>query len=105
MDIVCFSHLRWNFVYQRPQHLLSRFARNRRVFYIEEPFFEAPDNSYSITETKEHVFVINLHLKGHPHEENVERQKQIISDAFAIIISSNTCFGIIHLWPCWLAII
>ena len=37
MDLICFSHLRWNFVYQRPQHLLSRFAKQRRVFYIEEP--------------------------------------------------------------------
>src|SRR3979411_2220757 len=36
-DLVCLSHLRWNFVYQRPQHLLSRFARSRRVFYVEEP--------------------------------------------------------------------
>jgi UDP-galactopyranose mutase len=25
--LVCFSHLRWDFVYQRPQHLMSRFAR------------------------------------------------------------------------------
>jgi UDP-galactopyranose mutase len=37
LDLVCFSHLRWNFVYQRPQHLLSRCARERRVFFIEEP--------------------------------------------------------------------
>jgi UDP-galactopyranose mutase len=37
MDLVCFSHLRWNFVYQRPQHLMSRSARERRVFFIEEP--------------------------------------------------------------------
>src|SRR5688572_26693227 len=36
-DIVCFSHLRWGFVYQRPQHLLSRFRRNHRVIFIEEP--------------------------------------------------------------------
>ena len=35
--ILAFSHLRWNFVYQRPQHLLSRLARNRRVYYVEEP--------------------------------------------------------------------
>lgn len=40
-DLVCPSHLRWDFVYQRPQHLLSRFARDRRVFYIEEPVFGA----------------------------------------------------------------
>lgn len=35
--IVCFSHLRWNFVYQRPQHLLSRASAHARVFYMEEP--------------------------------------------------------------------
>lgn len=39
-DIVCFSHLRWDFVFQRPQHLLSRFAKKQRVFFIEEPFYE-----------------------------------------------------------------
>lgn len=36
-DLVVFSHLRWGFVFQRPQHLLSRAARERRVFFIEEP--------------------------------------------------------------------
>lgn len=36
-DLVCFSHLRWDWVYQRPQHLLKRAAADRRVFYIEEP--------------------------------------------------------------------
>lgn len=36
-DIVCFSHLRWDFVFQRPQHLLTRAARDRHVIYFEEP--------------------------------------------------------------------
>jgi UDP-galactopyranose mutase len=36
-DLLCLSHLRWGFVYQRPQHLLSRFARKQRVFFVEEP--------------------------------------------------------------------
>jgi UDP-galactopyranose mutase len=39
MDIVCVSHLRWDFVFQRPQHLLTRAAREGRVFYLEEPLF------------------------------------------------------------------
>jgi len=38
-DLVVFSHLRWDFVFQRPQHLITRFAKNRRVFFIEEPHF------------------------------------------------------------------
>jgi UDP-galactopyranose mutase len=38
-DLLCFSHLRWHFVTQRPQHLLTRAARDRRVFYWEEPMW------------------------------------------------------------------
>ena len=38
-DLICLSHLRWNFVFQRPQHLMTRFARTRRVFFFEEPIF------------------------------------------------------------------
>ncbi len=34
--LICFSHLRWDFVVQRPQHLLSRAARTARVLYVEE---------------------------------------------------------------------
>ncbi|HEX8626272.1 MAG TPA: UDP-galactopyranose mutase [Allosphingosinicella sp.] len=35
--LICFSHLRWNFVFQRPQHLMSRFAEAGRVIFWEEP--------------------------------------------------------------------
>ncbi|MGN6369831.1 MAG: NAD(P)-binding protein [Phycisphaerae bacterium] len=37
LPIIVFSHLRWDFVYQRPQHLLSRLAKHRRIIFIEEP--------------------------------------------------------------------
>jgi hypothetical protein len=40
-DLVCLSHLRWDFVFQRPQHLMSRFAQQRRVFFWEEPVYDA----------------------------------------------------------------
>jgi UDP-galactopyranose mutase len=36
-DIVAFSHFRWDFVHQRPRHLLGHLSRGRRVFYFEEP--------------------------------------------------------------------
>jgi glycosyltransferase involved in cell wall biosynthesis len=35
--LLCFSHLRWNFVFQRPQHLMCRFSRDMDVIYWEEP--------------------------------------------------------------------
>jgi UDP-galactopyranose mutase len=34
--LICFSHLRWDFVTQRPQHLMSRFAQDRTVWFWEE---------------------------------------------------------------------
>jgi hypothetical protein len=36
-DIVCFAHLPWDLVYQRPNHLMARAARTRRVLYVQEP--------------------------------------------------------------------
>jgi UDP-galactopyranose mutase len=41
VTIVCLSHLRWDFVFQRPQHLLTRAARDHRVLYVEEPKVDA----------------------------------------------------------------
>src|SRR3954468_24715743 len=37
--LFCFSHLRWDFVWQRPQHLLTRAAETYDVLVIEEPVF------------------------------------------------------------------
>ncbi len=39
--LLCLSHLRWDFVWQRPQHLMSRAAAHYKVVYFEEPLFEA----------------------------------------------------------------
>jgi glycosyltransferase involved in cell wall biosynthesis/beta-glucosidase/6-phospho-beta-glucosidase/beta-galactosidase len=41
-DLVVLSHLRWPWVWQRPQHLISRLARHRarhgaRTWFVEEP--------------------------------------------------------------------
>ncbi|WP_431266811.1 hypothetical protein [Dankookia sp. P2] len=38
--LLCLSHLRWNFVFQRPQHLLTRAARDHEVIFFEEPLFQ-----------------------------------------------------------------
>ena len=37
--LLCLSHLRWDFVWQRPQHLLSRAARDFNVVVFEEPMW------------------------------------------------------------------
>src|SRR5919112_4508913 len=35
--LIVHSHLRWDFVWQRPQQLLSRMAASRPVLFVEEP--------------------------------------------------------------------
>lgn len=62
-DLVCLSHLRWNFVYQRPHHLMSRFARQQRVYFVEEPVFEPGIAAHlGLSITAEGVFVVVPHL-------------------------------------------
>src|SRR4051794_4055934 len=48
-SLVVFSHLRWDFVWQRPQHLMTRLASHRRVLFIEEPLHsESEPHSWEI---------------------------------------------------------
>lgn len=57
-DLVCFSHLRWDFVYQRPQHLLTRCAGDRRVFFIEEPIYGNGSMHLDVREAETGLYVV-----------------------------------------------
>lgn len=80
-DLVCFSHLRWNFVYQRPQHLLSRCAQTHRVFFVEEPI-ATPDNSWwlDISRRECGVWVAVPHLPINLDEESSTALQQLLLD-------------------------
>jgi UDP-galactopyranose mutase len=62
VDLVCFSHLRWDFVFQRPQHLLTRCAKNRRVFFIEEPVYCNGSMRLEVREAEAGVHVVTPQL-------------------------------------------
>ena len=61
-DVVCFSHLGWDFVYQRPQHLMTRCAAQRRVFYIQEPVRgrSEPRLDHRLCSSGVHVVVLHI---------------------------------------------
>lgn len=61
-DLVCLSHLRWDFVYQRPQHLMSRFAKTRRVFFIEEPIFTDEPTHLKISQREDALNIVVPHI-------------------------------------------
>lgn len=84
-DIVCYAHLRWNFVFQRPQHLLTRFAKKHRVIFFEEPVYGEYDDHYSLMrDEKHHVLVVTPHLCHQhltvPHEY---RLRTLLAKVFA----------------------
>ncbi len=61
-DIIAFSHLRWDFVFQRPQHLLSRLAANHRVILIEEPIWDpASEPHWELQMAEPNVLVCRPH--------------------------------------------
>lgn len=64
-DILCLSHLRWDFVYQRPQHLLTRLAATRRVFYVEEPVVDGAAPRLERKEGSGGVHVLVPHVPPH----------------------------------------
>ena len=39
LPFIVFSHLRWDFVWQRPQQILSRLAATHPVLFVEEPHY------------------------------------------------------------------
>lgn len=57
--LLCFSHLRWNFVFQRPQHILVRAAEIYNVIFVEEPVLEQVSQPFlRVSEIKPRLSVV-----------------------------------------------
>lgn len=78
-DLLCFSHFRWDFVFRRTQHLMLRFARSRRVFFIEEPAWTDGPATAKVTLTDGvHVVVPQL-PRGGAAEQVTALQRQLLA--------------------------
>lgn len=62
--LLVFSHLRWNFVYQRPQQLLSRLAEFYHIVFVEEPVNDPYDNYLERFTPCANVEVLRPHLNS-----------------------------------------
>lgn len=82
-SIIVFSHLRWDFVYQRPQHLLSRLARHYRIIFFEEPVHQEGPPSLSLSTPIPNLTVCRpctpLHKPAF-HEEQIPFLRRMLSD-------------------------
>jgi glycosyltransferase involved in cell wall biosynthesis len=84
--LIVFCHLRWNFVYQRPQHLMTRFARRSRVVFIEEPVIGEGEQGLECFSPSAGVEVWRPRIShGAPgfHDDHIPLLQQLIADAIA----------------------
>ncbi|XWW44023.1 glycosyltransferase family 1 protein [Fibrella sp. USSR17] len=76
--LICFSHLRWNFVYQRPQHLLSRASEQLTVWFLEEPVWGS-DLRIEVRSEGDNLNIVVPHIPhGTPHEEVLAYQRRMV---------------------------
>src|SRR6478672_2021768 len=81
--LICFSHLRWNFVYQRPQHLLSRFATIFTVYFVEEPFHDAPgEPTLTFTSKTDNLWIVRPHIPAAATGEETDKIVKSLLDKF-----------------------
>lgn len=86
--IVAFSHLRWDFVYQRPQHLLSRLAQDRPVVFIEEPIGNASEPRLEQYAPCPGVTVLRMHVAG-PSAGFDDRHMAALEQAIGTFLIDN----------------
>ena len=73
--LLCFSHLRWAFVFQRPQHLLTRAAAAMRVVYWEEPVWvEHGTPGLQSRLSSEGVLIVQPHLPWGADSDAAQRR-------------------------------
>ena len=98
--ILCFSHLRWDFVFQRPQHILSRFSKDAVVYFLEEPFFDAVGEPYlSISKRSDNLHVVVPHLLPGTEAQNIQSTMTALIDKF--LFNANMDDWIFCITPPW----
>ena len=93
-NLLCFSHLRWDCVYQRPQHLLTRFSKIFKVYFLEEPICDVTDKPFlSISAINNNLYILTPHLyKGLSHSEIIEYQTDMLDTFLENKIVSDFVF-------------
>lgn len=81
--LLCLSHLRWGFVYQRPQHVMSHLAKDYDVLFFEEPVFSHEGSPrLEISYPSPAVTLLVPHLPGGQPREVIAAAQRKLLDAF-----------------------
>jgi len=84
--IIVFCHLRWDFVYQRPQQLLSRLAQHYKIAFVEEPVFHEGESYLHSSSPAPNVTVYRPHTPVHAtgfHDDQIPLMQPLLQKLFA----------------------
>ena len=84
--IVVFCHLRWDFVFQRPQQLLTRLARHYHVLFVEEPVHDAGKSFMELSSPAPNVTVCRPHTPiqaGGFHDDQIPLLQPLLAQLVA----------------------
>ncbi len=86
-NLLCFSHLRWDFVWQRPHHLMTRASETRRVWFVEEPLVADRQAWLDVRQATPTLSVVVPHL---PDGFTRQRRLTLQTDLLQRLMASMT---------------
>lgn len=83
-SFIVYSHLRWDFVWQRPQQILSRLAVEHPILFVEEPLYHASNKArLDITHPYANVVRVVPHLNSdsaHDYDGAMEIVRDLLQE-------------------------
>lgn len=81
--LIVFCHLRWDFVFQRPQHLMTRLAEHYNILFVEEPVYDEGQAYLEKTEVARNITVVRPHTPIHAagfHDDQLPTLQALLAD-------------------------
>jgi glycosyltransferase involved in cell wall biosynthesis len=81
--LIVFCHLRWDFVFQRPQHLMTRLAEHYRILFVEEPVYDAGQAHLKKTAVAPNITVCQPHTGIQApgfHDDQIPTLRALLAD-------------------------
>ena len=81
--LIVFCHLRWDFVFQRPQHLMTRLAEHYNILFVEEPMHTEGEARLEKTEVAPNITVCRPHTPIQQfgfHDDQLPTMQALLAD-------------------------
>jgi hypothetical protein len=81
--LIVFCHLRWDFVFQRPQHLMTRLAEHYRILFVEEPVYDEGEAHLQKTAVAPNITVCRPHTGIQApgfHDDQIPTLQALLAD-------------------------